>query len=94
MAGDRSQKSIFLKNIIFGIISTPQHRIPQPAIAIGGQALDLQKFALEGGFKKLLEFSPEQGVFAESTLNAFAALGRPIHRPVRHYIQEIFTKGG
>lgn len=36
--------------------------------------------------------SPFQAVFSEQTLNAFAALGRPVHSVVRKYIQSIFSE--
>lgn len=80
-----------LANIPFGIISTsavPAHR---PAIAIGTHVLDLAAFAHGGGFARLTAFPHSQlGVFAETTLNAFAALGRPTHRLVRQYLRDMF----
>ncbi|CAK7229419.1 hypothetical protein SEUCBS140593_007238 [Sporothrix eucalyptigena] len=80
-----------LANIPFGIISTsavPTHR---PAIAIGTHVLDLAAFAHGGGFARLTAFPHDQlGVFAETTLNAFAALGRPTHRLVRQYLRDVF----
>ncbi|CAK7229835.1 hypothetical protein SBRCBS47491_007382 [Sporothrix bragantina] len=80
-----------LANIPFGIISTsavPAHR---PAIAIGTHVLDLAAFAHGGGFARLTAFPHSQlGVFAETTLNAFAALGRPTHRLVRQYLRDVF----
>lgn len=80
-----------LANIPFGVISTKSSSTPRPAIAIGDYALDLFAFASAGGFSKLPSFEPHIDVFAQSTLNDFAELGRPVHREVREYIQAIFS---
>jgi len=77
-----------LANIPFGIISTTSSSTPQPAIAIGDHALDLSTFTSQKGFSAI---HPHLSVFSEPTLNAFAALGRPIHRQVRSYLQDIFA---
>lgn len=79
-----------LANIPFGIISTTSTPKPHPAIAIGDYALDLQVFAAQNGFSALSLIQPHQGVFSSPTLNAFAALGRPMHTAVRKYIQSVF----
>ncbi|KAI1932602.1 hypothetical protein LOZ58_003772 [Ophidiomyces ophidiicola] len=79
-----------LANIPFGIISTASSSTPRPAIAIGDYALDLFAFASAGGFSKLPSFQPYIEVFAQPVLNDFAALGRPVHRQVREYLQEVF----
>ena len=79
-----------LANIPFGVISTVSAPNPRPAVAIGEYALDLAAFASKGGFSGLkLQF--DLGVFSQPTLNAFAALGRPVHRQVREYLQEVFS---
>lgn len=31
-------------------------------------------------------------VFSKPTLNAFAALGRPVHRQIRKYLQDVFAE--
>ncbi|EEA28385.1 hypothetical protein EYB25_000681 [Talaromyces marneffei] len=77
-----------LANIPFGIITTPKSNVPVPAIAIGEYALDLSTFTKNGGFTHLPGFNGD--VFHQSTLNAFAALGRPVHRQVREYLQVVF----
>ncbi|RAH71437.1 fumarylacetoacetate hydrolase FahA [Aspergillus aculeatinus CBS 121060] len=79
-----------LANIPFGIISTAKAASRVPAIAIGDYALNLNAFASSGGFAQLPSFEPHLNVFDQPTLNAFAALGRPVHRQVREYIQSIF----
>lgn len=83
-----------MHNIPFGIISTSASPQPHVAVAIGSHALDLHAFAQGNGFSKLSIIQPHQAVFSQSTLNAFAALGRPIHRVVREYIQSVLLENG
>ncbi|KAI9731623.1 MAG: hypothetical protein M1818_007753 [Claussenomyces sp. TS43310] len=83
-----------LANIPFGIISTSSNPTPRPAIAIGEYAVDLEAFALGGGFAELPKLASNLQVFSQTTLNAFAALGQTTHRDVRRYLQEIFTEEG
>jgi fumarylacetoacetase len=80
-----------LANIPFGIISTAASTTPRVAVAIGDYALDLEAFAANNGFSALSTIQPHQAVFSQPSLNAFAALGRPIHSVVRKYIQSVFT---
>ncbi|CAH0047830.1 unnamed protein product [Clonostachys solani] len=79
-----------LANIPFGVISTKRDPTPRPAVAIGDYALDLKAFSSSNGFSEHAEIHQYRSVFAEKTLNAFAALGRPFHRATRAYIQELF----
>lgn len=79
-----------LSNIPFGIISTKAKTRPRPAIAIGDFALDLDAFTSQNGFSALSMIQPHQHVFSDSTLNAFAELGRPMHTAVRKYLQSVF----
>lgn len=83
-----------LYNIPFGIISTPQKPEPHPAVAIGDQVLDLYVFTQQNGFSALSIIQPHQNVFNQTTLNAFAALGRPVHRVVREYLQSVLLADG
>ena len=83
-----------LHNIPFGIISTPNAPEPRPAVAIGSHALDLLVFTQQNGFSALSTIQPHQHVFSKSTLNAFAALGRPLHRVVREYLQSVLLENG
>ncbi|KXS99647.1 hypothetical protein AC578_9912 [Pseudocercospora eumusae] len=100
MASLRSWLSIDAKshfsihNIPFGIISTPKNQQPRTAVAIGNYALDLHAFSQGNGFSKLSVIQPHQAVFSQPTLNAFAALGRPVHRIVREYLQSVLLEGG
>lgn len=82
-----------LANIPFGIISTkaaPQHR---PATVIGENVIDLKVFAEKNGFQELDAVRGNLHVFSSTTLNAFAALGRPVHSKVRTYLQDVLTQG-
>lgn len=78
-----------LANIPFGIISNAANRTHRPAVAIGDHCLDLKEFAAGGGFK---DIQIDTSVFSSPTLNAFAALGRPVHRTVRGYLQDVFAE--
>ncbi|OXV05963.1 hypothetical protein Egran_06269 [Elaphomyces granulatus] len=78
-----------LANIPFGIISTKTIATPVPAVAIGDYALNLATFASSDGFALLPAIQSHLNVFYQRTLNAFAALGRPVHRQVREYLQVI-----
>jgi len=81
-----------LSNIPFGIITSKFSQVEKrPAVAIGDHVLDLKAFAAEDGFSKLPSIQDHLTVFSQPTLNAFAALGRPLHREVRSYIQEILS---
>lgn len=80
-----------LANIPFGIISTASSETPRPAVAIGEHALDLAVFSSNNGFSALPSIKPHLSVFTQPTLNAFAALGRPVHREVRQYLQSVFA---
>jgi fumarylacetoacetase len=81
-----------LANIPFGIISTAASTSPRVAVAIGDHALDLEAFAAHNGFSALSTIQPHQAVFSEPALNAFAALGRPMHSVVRKYLQSVFAE--
>jgi fumarylacetoacetase len=45
-----------------------------------------------GGFSQLPSIEQHIHVFSQPTLNEFAALGRPVHRQVREYLQSIFRE--
>ncbi|KAM0344765.1 hypothetical protein ACHAPU_007138 [Fusarium lateritium] len=81
-----------IANIPFGIISTSSNSTPRPAIAIGDHVLDLGAFAKGDGFSPASDLHQHLDVFSQPSLNAFAALGRPVHRAVRSYIQSVFAK--
>lgn len=81
-----------LANIPFGIITTPTDPAPHAAVAIGSHALDLKVLAGHERFEELFPaLAGKENVFSESTLNAFAALGRGVHRDVRSTIQQLLS---
>jgi fumarylacetoacetase len=83
-----------LANIPFGIVSTTTYPDPCPAIAIGNHVLNLDTFSKLNGFSALDIIQPHLDVFKQPDLNAFAKLGRAIHREVRKYLQAILTEDG
>ncbi|KAF2717737.1 Fumarylacetoacetase [Polychaeton citri CBS 116435] len=89
---DYSHFSIY--NIPFGIISTASNGTPRVALAIGTYVLDLADFVRGNGFSALSTIQPHQNVFSKPTLNNFAALGRPLHRVVREYLQSVLLQDG
>jgi fumarylacetoacetase len=88
------QSPFSLANIPFGIISTEADPTPRPAIAIGEFALNLKEFAHSRGFHDIPSIESHLSVFDASTLNAFAALGRSVHRDVRQYLQQVLQEDG
>ena len=80
-----------IANLPLGIFSTPSRSSLRPAVAIGDQALDLKLFSENGGFSGLSCMHNRLDVFYCPTLNAFAALGRQVHRDVREYLQRVLT---
>lgn len=82
-----------LANLPFGIITTAHHCSPHIAVAIGDHALDINIFSSRGGFTKCPDIENAHiAIFQEATLNSFAALGRPVHRKVRKYLQDVFRE--
>ncbi|KAI7418190.1 Fumarylacetoacetase, partial [Hortaea werneckii] len=89
-----SSSHFSIHNLPFGIISTARNPDAHVAVAIGDYALDLHTFAQHNGFASLSMIQPHQAVFSQNTLNAFAALGRPMHRVVREYLQSVLLENG
>ena len=87
-----SESHFSIANIPFGIISTSSDSTPRPAVAIGDHVLDLKAFAKGDGFSGSSDVQKHADVFSQSSLNVFAALGRPIHRAVRGYLQDVLAK--
>lgn len=81
-----------LANIPFGIISTSSDPAPHVAVAIGAHVLDLKVLSTHNRFTELFPgLVGKENVFSEPTLNAFAALGRGLHRDVRSVIQRLLS---
>lgn len=87
-----SDSHFSLANIPFGIISTQEASERRPAVAIGDHVLDLKAFTAHNGFKGLPSVQQISEVFSQPTLNAFASLGRPLHREVRQYLRDVFSE--
>ena len=83
-----------IDNIPYGIISTQSNSQRRPATAIGRYALDLEAFTAGNGFSGLSTIQPHSAVFSQPTLNAYGALGRPIHSAVRKYLQSVLAVDG
>lgn len=81
-----------LANLPFGIISTQKDTSQRSAVALGDWALDLRAFTNSGGFSGLSSVGHDPTVYSSDNLNAFASLGRPVHRDVRQYLQDIFRQ--
>ncbi|KXJ88554.1 hypothetical protein Micbo1qcDRAFT_166613 [Microdochium bolleyi] len=94
-----------LANIPFGIIRSRHDNTPRPAVAIGDYVLDLRALSRSADFPFAEVFPSLQGsdgdggggssskdVFSQPTLNAFAALGRPVHRQVRAALQDLLSE--
>ncbi|PHH83081.1 hypothetical protein CDD82_3616 [Ophiocordyceps australis] len=87
-----SKSHFSLANLPLGIISTQNDASRRPGVAIGDYVLDLRVFAAHGGFAAApAQVASKLDVFEQPTLNSFAALGRPLHREVRRYLQDIFS---
>ncbi|KAG2123106.1 Fumarylacetoacetase [Suillus cothurnatus] len=80
-----------LANIPFGIFSTQSQPHPRPGVAVGEHILDLKVLVLEGIFTDCKVMFPSD-VLTHTTLNAFAALGRPTISGVRTYTQSLLSQ--
>ncbi|KAI1267978.1 Fumarylacetoacetase [Xylariaceae sp. FL1019] len=81
-----------LANIPFGIIRTRHDPALRAGIAIGDHVLDLKALATHQKFSEIFpSLQGQEDVFAKSTLNDFAALGRSVHREVRKTIQGLLS---
>ena len=87
-----SESHFSIANIPFGIISTSSDSTPRPAVAIGDHVLDLKAFAKGDGFSGSSDVQKHADALSQSSLNAFATLGRPVHRAVRSYLQDVLAK--
>jgi fumarylacetoacetase len=83
-----------LANLPFGIISTSASPNPHVGVAVGSYVLDMKELACHPKFYRVFDFIAEHGdVFSKPTLNAFAALGRPIHKQTRSRLQDVLSAG-
>ncbi|KAI8874192.1 fumarylacetoacetase [Ramicandelaber brevisporus] len=77
-----------LENLPFGVFSTASNPSPRVGVAIADQIVDLSVLAASPLFAST---GVPAAVFAESSLNAFMALGRPVWRQVRAKLQELLS---
>jgi len=91
---DVGPKSDFsLANIPFGIVTTPDDPNPHAAVAIGSSVLDLKVLSSHTDFAQVFpSLKDHLDVFAQASLNAFAALGRPVHREVRTALKDLLSE--
>jgi fumarylacetoacetase len=81
-----------IRNIPFGVFSTrsdPQRRI---GTAVGEYVLDLSALARAHVFSDNLKERFDESTLLQTTLNSFAALGRPVTRSVRAFIQDLLRE--
>lgn len=80
------------RNIPFGIASSASHPKPQAATRIGNSVIFLADLANAGAFARITGLP--DGVFAEPTLNSFAALPQSVHIAVRQTVRSRWREGG
>jgi fumarylacetoacetase len=74
-----------IQNLPYGVFSTAASPTPRVGVAIGDQVLDLGVLQGEG----LLDLAPAFDVFAQSSINAFMALGPQTWSTTRARISEL-----
>ncbi len=74
-----------IQNLPYGVFSTAAYPAPRVGVAIGDQVLDLAVLENEG----LIDLSPAYGVFAQTSINAFMALGPKVWSRTRARISEL-----
>lgn len=91
---EESTTPFSLSNLPLGIVSHHSiSRSPAPATRLGNHVVFLKPLLDGGAFSKLAKIdNSHSAVFAATTLNAFAALGRAYHRDFRQYMQDLFRQ--
>ncbi|KAK3381878.1 fumarylacetoacetase [Podospora didyma] len=81
-----------LANIPFGVITREIAQSPHVGVAIGTYVLDLQLlWGLHPEKFQAVHEALTTEIFSSPTLNAFAELGRPAHRAVRAWLQDLLS---
>ncbi|ROW01272.1 hypothetical protein VMCG_05854 [Cytospora schulzeri] len=81
-----------LANIPFGIATTPNDSSPHAVTAIGSLVLDLKVLLEQPEADSVFPcLEGNKHVFSSPVLNAFAELGRDVHRQVRSTIQDLLS---
>lgn len=78
-----------LHNLPYGIFSTASSGGPRIGVAIGDSVLDMKALAQDNAFAEL---NFDTTTLEQPTLNAYAALGRDVHRRVRKWLQDVLAK--
>lgn len=91
--GADAHSDFSLANIPFGIVSTPHDAAPHAATAIGDYVLDLKVLSQQPGFATVFPSlaTDNHDVFAQPSLNAFAALDRSVRQAVRATLQDLLS---
>ncbi|KIX03498.1 fumarylacetoacetase [Rhinocladiella mackenziei CBS 650.93] len=84
----REDSDISLRNLPYGVFSTVGSG-PRIGVAIGDYVLDMKVLAQEHVFADL-KF--DATTLEQSTLNAYAALGKDVHREVRKRLQQLLPQ--
>lgn len=79
-----------IHNLPFGIFSTGSDA-PRAGVRIGDHIVDLKALAADSAAEQLKTIQSSAATFAQPTLNAFAELGRTVHRGVRSELQSILV---
>jgi len=75
-----------LENLAFGVFE-PRNEPPRVGVALGEYIVDLAALEQHG----LLDVGQQRQLFAQRSLNAFLALGRPTWRKVREILQHLLS---
>ncbi|MDB5563556.1 MAG: fumarylacetoacetate hydrolase [Tardiphaga sp.] len=74
-----------IRNLPYGVFSTSNSPAPRVGVAIGNHVLDLAVLDSEG----LIDLGAAKGVFAQSAINAFMALGPKVWSQTRTRISQL-----
>ncbi len=77
-----------IQNLPYGVFNPTPQDSPRVGVAIGDTVLDLSILESEGYFP----FLSDHSIFAQASLNAFMALGRPVWLEVRRILQHLLDE--
>ncbi|VVE28429.1 fumarylacetoacetase [Pandoraea iniqua] len=82
-----------LQNLPYGVFSTQAQPTPRVGVAIGDQVLDLAALEAAGLLTPAISGNSAQ-VFAQPSINAFVALGRPVWQATRARLSALLSADG
>ncbi|ORX35529.1 fumarylacetoacetase [Kockovaella imperatae] len=82
-----SESPFSLDNLPFGVFSTKEKPYIRAGVAVGRHVIDLSALHRHGVFQGRL--SDHASVFDSTSLNAFAALGRPFNQSYRLFVRNL-----